>query len=123
MQHWGGNSLGAKNKVIAGDYINNSVITSLGIVTLMKGFKSIIEINKDTVDDYEVVDSETKKSAASAVGRGLAGGLLLGPVGLLAGLSAKKKGIYVMAIQFKDGKKSLLEINDKVYKAIITKLF
>jgi len=115
--------LGAKNKVIAGDYINNSVITSLGIVTLMKGFKSIIEINKDTVDDYEVVDSETKKSAASAVGRGLAGGLLLGPVGLLAGLSAKNKGIYVVAIQFKDGKKSLLEINDKIYKAIIAKLF
>ena len=48
---------------------------------------------------------------------------LLGSAGLAAGLSAKKNGIYTVAIQFKDGKRSLLEVDDKIYKAIISKTF
>lgn len=44
-------------------------------------------------------------------------------VGLLAGLSAKKKGVYIIALEFKDGKKSLLEVDDKIYKALLKKLF
>ena len=48
---------------------------------------------------------------------------MLGPVGLLAGLSAKNKGIYTVAIKFKDGKNSLLEVDDKFYKALIKTMF
>ena len=58
------------------------------------------------------------------VARGLVGGALLGPVGLLAGgLSAKNKGIYQVAVQFKDGSRSLIEIDDKIYKALISSCF
>jgi hypothetical protein len=115
--------MGAKNKVIAGDYEGKAVMQTFGIVNVAIGFTKSVEINKNTVDTYEVVDESTRKSAASAVGRGLAGGLLLGPVGMLAGLSAKSKGTHVIAIQFKDGKKSLLEIDDKIYSALMKKLF
>ncbi|HYF82096.1 MAG TPA: hypothetical protein VEB00_03585 [Clostridia bacterium] len=114
--------MGAKNKVIAGDYLYGSVGTFFGSINISSGFKDY-PINKDTVDEYEVVDEVKRKSAASAVGRGLVGGLVLGPVGLLAGLSAKSKGIHVVALQFKDGKKSLIEIDDKIYKELIKKLF
>lgn len=38
-------------------------------------------------------------------------------------VSAKNKGIYQVAIQFTDGKKSLIEVDDKIYKAIIQKCF
>ncbi|AWO73868.1 hypothetical protein C1N76_04305 [Geobacillus thermoleovorans] len=55
--------------------------------------------------------------------RGLVGSFLLGPVGLLAGLSAKTKGVHVVAIKFKDGKKSLLEVNEKIYAALMKNLF
>lgn len=116
--------MGAKNKVIAGDYDGKHVVVSFGIINIATGlFSKSIELNKETVAEYELVDEEKRKSATSAVGRGLVGGLILGPVGLLAGLSAKSKGVHIVAVQFKDGKRSLLEIDDKIYKAMLKKLF
>jgi hypothetical protein len=115
--------VGAKNKVISGDYLNKFIILKGSRVCISRGIFNLLDINKTNVVDYEVVDQESRKSAASAVGRGLAGGLLLGPVGVLAGLSAKNKGTHIIAVQFWDGKKSLLEVDDNRYKAIIKNLF
>lgn len=115
--------MGAKNKVISGDYMNKDIMIGGGKLYILCGFTKKIEISKSTVAEYEVVDEEKRKSATSAVGRGLVGGLILGPVGMLAGLSAKSKGIHIVAIQFKDGTKSLLEIDDKRYKELVKKLF
>lgn len=114
--------MGAKNKVIAGDYEGKKVTQTFGMVSL-SNFTGSIELSKYTVESYEIVDESHRKSAVSAIGRGLAGSLLLGPVGLLAGLSAKSKGTHVMAIQFKDGNKSLLEIDDKIYSTLLKRLF
>jgi len=36
---------------------------------------------------------------------------------------AKNKGIHVIAIEFTDGKKSLVEINEKFYKTLIQTMF
>ena len=116
----------AKNKVIAGDYEKSPVTISLGTPIIKTGFLNgykHITINRTTVETYEVVDESSRKSAASAVGRAAVGGFLLGPVGLAAALSAKSKGIHTVAIQFKDGHRSLLEVDDKIYKAIMTKVF
>jgi hypothetical protein len=115
--------MGAKNKVIAGDYQGKQVTQFLGLVSIMTGFGKSEVLNKTTVEEYEIVDESTRKSASSAIGRGLAGSLILGPVGMLAGLSAKSKGTHVVAIQFKDGKKSLIEIDDKIYSALVKSLF
>jgi len=104
--------MGAKNKVIAGDYEGKVIMSTLGIVNLQTGFLKTITLDKNTVEDYEIMDETHSKSAVSAVGRGLVGGFLLGPVGLLAGLSAKNKGVHIIAVQFKDGKKSLIEIDE-----------
>lgn len=110
--------MGAKNKVIAGDYLNDTVCSVFGTVMIRK-----IIINKTTVESYQVVDEQSRKSAVSAMSRGAVGALFLGPVGLLAGLSAKSKGIHTLALQFKDSKKSLIEVDDKIYKNIIKVLF
>ena len=108
----------AKNRVIAGDYNGAMVATSFGIITI-GGMK----VEKWTVEAYEVITEEHRKSAASGIARGLVGGAILGPVGLLAGLTAKNKDTYNVAIAWKDGKKSLIEVDDKIYKAIIKKMF
>lgn len=42
---------------------------------------------------------------------------------MAGGLSAKDKGIYQIAIQFKDGKKSLIEVDDATYKGIVAMCF
>ena len=113
----------AKNKVIAGDYIKKDIFISGGTAVISAGFLKTVELNERSVESYEVVDETSKKSAASAIGRAAVGSFFLGPVGLAAALSAKSKGIHTIAIQFKDGRRSLLEVDDKIYKAIITKVF
>lgn len=83
-----------------------------------------INLDSKIVETYELITDEHRKSAKSGVARGIVGGALLGPVGMLAGgISAKTKGIYQIAIQFKDGKRSLLEVDDKIYKSIIKDCF
>lgn len=114
----------AKNSVIAGDYVKKQVMINFGKVQIMTGLTKWITLNNTTVESYEVLTDEHRKSAASGAARGIVGGALLGPVGLIAGgLSAKSKGIYQVAIQFKDGKRSLLEVDDKIYKALIQACF
>lgn len=115
--------MAAKNKVIAGDYEGKLISQSFGKIFIAVGFTKTIYMDKDTVDNYEVIDETSQKSAVSAVGRAFVGGVLLGPVGWFAGVTAKSKGTHLVAVQFKDGKKSLLEVNDKIYGALMKKLF
>jgi len=111
------------SSVIAGEYKGAGVSGGLGGVLICKGF-SRIKLNKSNVESNELITDEHRKSAASGIGRGLVGGVLLGPVGMLGGaISAKNKGKYQIAIQFKDGKKSLLEVDDAIYKQLIRDLF
>lgn len=121
----------AKNKVLSGDYVDDSVrIEGLG-TQLVFGYgkdndlftTTHIILDKSTVESYEVLTEDKVKSASSTMLRAGAGALLLGPVGLLAGVSGKTKGIYNVAILFKDGKKSLIEIDDKHYKVLMKVLF
>lgn len=119
--------MGAKKRVIAGDYEGFVVAKLASGIKLVKfqGIKTVdeIELNSETVEQYEVITDEQRKSAASGIARGAIGATLLGPVGVLAGLSAKNKGTYTIAIKFKDGKNSLLEVDDKIYKQLVKNLF
>lgn len=117
--------MSAKNKVIAGDYIGKQVlgggVSQAGIAL---SFIKQLYLNETTVESYEVIADEHNKSAASGAMRGVVGGALLGGAGMIAGaLSAKEKGIYTISIQFKDGKKSLIEVDEKLYKAIVQACF
>ncbi|NLY47178.1 MAG: hypothetical protein GX053_14500 [Tissierella sp.] len=113
----------AKNAVIAGDYQYKMLGSSMKYLTIKTGFRKSIPINKETVERYEVINEEHRTKAMSAIGRGMVGSLALGPVGLLAGLSAKKKKTYLIAIKFKDGKESLIELNNLLYEHLVKTLF
>ena len=94
------------------------------VVSISTGlFKKPILLTSDNVEAYEVVTEEHAKSDASGITRGLVGGALLGPVGLIAGaITAKNVGLYLVVIKFKDGKSSLLEVDDNIFKCINAKL-
>ena len=72
---------------------------------------------------YETITEEKMKSGTSAIMRGALGAAVLGPVGILAGLTAKNKEIHTIAIEWNDGEKTLIEVDEKIYKQIIKDLF
>lgn len=112
------------NRVIAGDYINGGLIYAGGKLILSVLFKGKITLNRHTVQSYEVITDEHRKSASSGLVKGAIGGAVFGGVGMLAGgLSAKNKGIYQVSLQFRDGKRSLIEIDDTMYKQLIKELY
>nr|DAP64485.1 MAG TPA: hypothetical protein [Caudoviricetes sp.] len=47
----------------------------------------------------------------------------MGPVGILAGLTAKNKGSYTIAVAFKSGKRNLICMDDKFYKIFLKNVF
>lgn len=111
------------NVVLEGAYKGKTIMNPTGKPYISTGFTSKLYLNKDTIEAYEVITEGTRKSAASGIARGLVGGALLGPVGMLAGgLSAKSKKTFALIVQFKDGQKSLIEVNDITYKDIVGKM-
>lgn len=130
----------AKNMVIAGEYEGNTVqiITKTvkksrwvkgteklpSIILKVKGFNfdkwERVDLTSENVEAYELLSDSHEKSAASGIARGIIGGAMFGAAGVIAGsASAKTKGIYNVAVQFKDGKKSLLEVDENTYNEIV----
>lgn len=113
----------AKNKVIAGDFKGATVGKLLGKVFITPFIEEAIELSPNTVEYVETITERHQKSAVSGVTRGAVGAALLGPVGMLAGLSAKSKGVHIVAIKFVNGANSLVEVDDKLYESILKKTF
>ena len=72
----------------------------------------------------EIATEESVKRLGGTVGWGAAGALLLGPVGLLAGLllGGRKKEVTFVA-RFKDGRKFLATTDPKVYRKLLSACF
>lgn len=65
--------------------------------------KEVLTVAKNIVKTM-IVGADSKKSAGSSIGRGLVGGALLGPVGLIGGaLSGKNKKSTTFLIEYDDG--------------------
>lgn len=112
------------NRVIAGDYVGSTVtLDRNGLSVYSFTEKRGSKLDHETIAGYELVDASSRKSATSAVGRAFVGGALLGPAGLMAGLSAKSKKTHVVAVTFKDGCRSLLELDDLVYRTLVRIIF
>jgi len=125
----------ARNQVIAGafdgKYIKYGFLDSYVVIAKINSYSTDLnlnsygelEIRKSNVKSYETITEEKIKSGSSAVLRGTLGAAVLGPVGILAGLTAKNKGIHTVAIEWKNDEKSLIEIDEKIYKQLIKDLF
>ena len=83
--------MGAKNKVVAGDYTGANIAMAAGQVVLNISLGNMIILNKKMVASH-AVESETK-------------------------------GVHTLSLTFADGKRSLLELDDKMCKALLAQLF
>lgn len=116
--------MGAKNMVIAGSYMGRGITRVAGVVQIFLDRTNYILLDKFSIDNYQVVSEKSEKSFASGAARSLIGVALFGDPGLLAGAaSAKTRGIYTVAIQWKDGKRSLLELDEKTYETFVRGMF
>jgi hypothetical protein len=76
------------------------------------------------IETVELASEESVKKLGGTIGWGAVGGLLLGPVGLLAGLLAGGRGKEVVFVaKFKKGQKLLASTDSKTFTQLQAALF
>jgi len=117
----------SKVKVHAGDY-QGTGSCGFGVITMPwqpgDGFSLGKAYSFSEIDTVEPASEEAAIRLGGAVGWGAVGGVILGPVGLLAGLLLGGKGKDVTFIaRFKDGKKILATTDAGTYKKLLAAVF
>jgi hypothetical protein len=108
----------AKIKVYAGDFLKETGEYTFGAITLKTTEHPWMgeSIRITELEYVEAASEEAVKKVGGTVGWGVAGAVLLGPVGLLAGLllGGKKTEVTFVA-KFKDGRKLLASTDSKTF--------
>ena len=106
------------NIVLEGKFKDEKIYGS----SFADGFKiSTWSANKKNISSYAVID-ETNKDQYS-FWKGALGVALFGGFGAVAGIHGKKRKEYLIAIEWKDGEKSLILIDDEYYKVFMKSMF
>ena len=114
----------AKLTIHAGDRGKGSGQFSFGAFALPKGAFSFEGVPTASLESVQIATEESVKRVGGTVGWGAAGAVLLGPVGLLAGLLMGGRGKDVTFIaQFKDGRKMLATTDAKTFTKIQAAVF
>lgn len=107
------------NKIISGEYERGKIDNSLKINSWRKPFT----LDNQSVSKVEVMNQDEQKSLGSAIGRGIVGNALLGPIGLVGGVvTSKNKKSYMIKIYYPNGRFSIAEVNNKIFKQMQLKL-
>lgn len=117
----------AKVKVHAGDFVANSDGQfSFGSLILKTQAHPLIgeTLILSQLSEVDIATEENVKRMGGTVGWGAAGALVLGPVGLLAGLLMGGRGKDVtFAAKFKDGRKLLATTDSKTFTKLKAAVF
>ena len=115
-----------KNTVIKGDYKNWYLSIHKEMDKLiLEGINDNIEISNNTIIDYDIKYTEFKRDIIDIVIRIIIGVLLIGPIGILVGFTANKSFISyrLISIEFKNGNKSLVKIDNRTFKYLVEKVY
>lgn len=115
-----------KIKVHAGDFLEGDSQYSFGLLILRTKEHSIIgeTIPITELETVDIASEESVKKLGETIGWGAAGAVILGPVGLLAGLlmGGKKKEVTFIG-KFKDGRKLLASTDSKTFTKLQAAVF
>lgn len=109
------------NIVIEGKYKNGKINKGFEDYLTVLGSQNIDFLKKSEVSSYTVIDESNKDQFS--FWKGALGVALLGGIGAVAGIGGKKKKEYMVAIEWKDGEKSLTLIDDEYYKVLVKSMF
>lgn len=111
-----------KNYVLEGEYKNKKIIESQKeLLVSTEEYVLGRALDKKEVSSYTVID-ETNKDQYS-IWKGALGVALLGGFGAVVGIGGKKKKEYLIAVEWKDGEKSLICLDDETYKTFVRSMF
>ena len=106
-----------KNYVVEGKYKNRKILggSSLDIDVELQ------PLSKRYISSYTVIDESNKDQYS--IWKGALGVALFGGLGAIAGVNGKKKKEYLIAVEWKDGEKSLISLDDEYYKVFVKSNF
>ena len=113
----------ARNRVIAGDYGGKLVGRVGSKAYIILSLANLLYLDAEHVESLELIDEDSELSVGNAAVRGFVGEMLLGPVGLAAAVTAKRHEAYIVGIVFKDGKRSVVEVDAAAYRALRLSIF
>lgn len=73
------------------------------------------------ISSYTVIDESNKDQYS--FWKGALGVALFGGLGVIAGVKGKKKKEYLIAVEWKDGEKSLISLDEEYYKVFVKSNF
>lgn len=109
------------NYVLEGKYKNEKISGYKDISVNTSEYIGGRSLSKQQVSSYTVID-ENEKDQYSFL-KGAFGVALLGGAGAVAGVNGKKKKEYLISIEWNDGEKSLILIDDEYYKIFVKSMF
>lgn len=111
-----------KNIVIAGDYKGQTLYTTpRDELYIGNGVSGGVRVSKDTVSRYELTTHES--ASGFSAGKAAMGAFAFGDSGTVAGVGGKRRDTYRVAIYFRGGKQSLVEMDSKHYRLLEAELF
>lgn len=78
-------------------------------------------MNKLSISSYTIIDESNKDQYS--FWKGALGVALFGGFGAVAGVNGKKTKEYLIAIEWKDGEKSLICLDEDAYKVFVKSMF
>lgn len=115
----------ARNIVIAGDYAGSRVFCISKKLAYISGTMTKTDdvyLTEDTLVRFEVMTEDIIRSGNSLLLTGVLDPACLGKLRLRASEAMQKKGIYTVAVKFHDDKRSLMEIDERIYHAVVRRL-
>lgn len=118
-------------KVLAGDWkadspiaVKKSLTGKWRALVFSAGLFRIEQVPLSDIVEFDIVTEENKASILGKVGWGAAGLVVLGPLGLLAGvLGGGNRRDRVMVIRTRDGRSAMVKGNSKDAEALMAASF
>ena len=112
-----------KGKVIAGDYNNYDVI-AYGRKCYFSHWIDQVPLNRKTVLRYEIISDVSKHPFWGTLIKGAISKAIFGNLGMAASVSSSVgRKSFIISIEFRNGKRSLIEIIDDDLKSVLSAIY